>query len=298
LADNFARYFEKLISIPLRTSYLMRFSAKIIFALLISVGLVSLTGCSDFGLDVHKIDDHFYVILGDGGNSGVLIGDTSVLVIDTKMKQSAERLHQWVDNKAKGKKVYIINTHIHKDHTGGNHLYDHPTVIAGDYGVQFWNAANAKEDMPNVWLSDSLVMNFGEETVLIKNIGQAHTYDDVIVYLEKHKTLFTGDVVLNKYHPYLDEHVGSSVDNYISAQTKMLDLYADVTVVPGHGDIGESQLIFDFRQYMLDMKDAASNPDDEEKMREKYIEYSSIPINKAGFDQTLQYIRKSETLRM
>jgi len=120
----------------------------------------------------------------------------------------------------------------------------------------------------------------------------------VIVYLEKHKTLFTGDVVLNKYHPYLDEHVGSSVDNYISAQTKMLDLYADVTVVPGHGDIGESQLIFDFRQYMLDMKDAASNPDDEEKMREKYIEYSSIPINKAGFDQTLQYIRKSETLRM
>ena len=56
--------------------------------------------------------------------------------------------------------------------------------------------------------------------------------------------------------------------------------------------------IFDFRQYMLDMKDAASNPDDEEPMREKYIEYLSLPINKAGFDQTLKYIRKSETLRM
>src|SRR5882762_9635351 len=110
----------------------MKVSDIAIFALLISAGLISLDGCSDFGLDVHKVDDNLYVILGDGGNSGVLIGDTSVLVIDTKMKQSAERLHQWVDNKAKGKKVYIVNTHIHKDHTGGNHLYNHPVVIAGD----------------------------------------------------------------------------------------------------------------------------------------------------------------------
>jgi len=276
----------------------MKISTITFFALFILAGLISLSGCSDFGLDVHKVDDHFYVILGDGGNSGVLIGDTSVLVIDTKMKQSAERLHQWVDNKAKGKRVYIVNTHIHKDHTGGNHLYDHPTVIAGDYGVQFWNAVNAKEDMPNQWLADSIVMNFGDETVLIQNIGQAHTFDDVIVYLQNHKTLFTGDVVLNQYHPYLDEHAGSSVDNYITVQTKMLEQYPDVTVVPGHGNIGESQLIFDFRQYMIDMKEAASNPDVEETMREKYIEYLSLPINKAGFDQTLQYIRKSETLRM
>jgi glyoxylase-like metal-dependent hydrolase (beta-lactamase superfamily II) len=214
------------------------------------------------------------------------------------MKQGAERLHQWVEAKAKGKKVYIVNTHIHKDHTAGNHLYNHPTVIAGDYGVQFWNAVNAKEDMPNVWLSDSLTMKFGDETVLIENIGQAHTFDDVIVFLKKHQTLFTGDVVLNKYHPYLDEHVGSSVDNYIVAQTKMLQQFPDVTVIPGHGEIGEAQLIFDFRQYMIDMKSAASNPDEEDKMRDKYSDYSSIPINKAGFDQTLQYIRKSETLRM
>lgn len=276
----------------------MKVAVYIIFALLTVSGLFSLSGCSEFGLDVHKIDDNFYVMLGDGGNSGVLIGDTSVLIIDTKMKQGAERLHQWVEAKAKGKRVFIVNTHIHKDHTAGNHSYDNPTVIAGDYGADFWNAVNAREDMPNQWLRDSVVMKFGNETVLIENIGQAHTFDDVIVFLKKRQTLFTGDVVLNQYHPYLDDNVGSNVDNYIDAHTKMLDRFPDVTVIPGHGKIGEAQLIFDFRQYMIDMKDAASNPDEEDGMRDKYSDYISLPINKAGFDQTLQYIRKSETLRM
>lgn len=278
--------------------FFMKVTTNIIWSLLIISGLFFLPECSEFGLDVHKIDDNFYVMLGDGGNSGVLICDTAVLIIDTKMKQGAERLHQWVEAKAKGRKVYIVNTHIHKDHTSGNHLYTQPTVIAGDYGEQFWNAVNAKEDMPNVWLRDSIVMKFGNETVLIENIGQAHTFDDVIVYLKKRQTLFTGDVVLNQYHPYLDDHVGASVENYIVAQTKMLEQFPDVKVIPGHGEIGETQLIFDFRQYMIDMKNAASNPDEEEKMRDKYSDYGSIPINKAGFDQTLQYIRKSETLRM
>jgi len=258
---------------------------------------IQLSSCGDYGLDVQKIDDNFYVILGDGGNSGVLIGDTSVLIIDTKVKQGAEQLHQWVDEKAKGKKVYIVNTHIHKDHTGGNHLYSHAKIIAGDYGEQFWNAVNAREDMPNIWLRDSIVMQVGDESVLIQNIGQAHTFYDVIVYLKNHKTLFTGDVVLNKYHPYLDDHVGANVDGYITAQTKLLEEYPDVSVVPGHGDMGESQLIYDFRQYMLDAKEAASNADKEDEFEGKYFDYQSLPINRAGADLTLEFIRKSGSLR-
>jgi len=226
-----------------------------------------------------------------------LICDSAILIIDTKVKSGAERMHRWIENKAPKKKVYIVNTHIHKDHTSGNHLYDHPVIIAGDYGTQFWNAVNAREDMPNRWLSDSLTINFGDETVFIENMGQAHTFDDVIVYLKQHKTLFTGDLVLNKYHPYLDEHAGAIVDGYINAQTRLLDQYPDVSVVPGHGDVGESQLIFDFRQYMFDAKEAASNPDEEENIRQKYFDYLSLPINKAGFDQTLKYIRNTESLR-
>jgi len=146
-------------------------------------------------------------------------------------------------------------------------------------------------------LSDSLTLNFGDEKVMIQNIGQAHTFDDVIVFLTNHKTLFTGDIVLNKYHPYLDEHVGSNVDGYIAVQSKMLEEYPDVTVVPGHGDIGESQLIYDFRQYFRDLETAASNPEKEEEIQVQYINYLSLPINKAGYEQTLKYIRNTESLR-
>src|SRR5262245_44752976 len=84
--------------------------------------------CTDYGLKIQKIDDNSYVILGEGGNSGVFFCDTAVLIIDTKMKQGAERMHRWVENKAPDKKIYIVNTHVHKDHNGGNHLYDHAWI--------------------------------------------------------------------------------------------------------------------------------------------------------------------------
>ena len=267
------------------------------FALLIPFIFSLLASCTDYGLDIEKIDDNFYVILGEGGNSGVLISDTVVLVIDTKMKQGAERLRQWVEDHAEGKKIYLVNTHLHNDHCSGNHLYKDPEVIAGDYGEQFWNAVASREDMPDRWLQDKIEMSVGDEQVIIANIGQAHTFADVIVFLKNRKALFTGDVVLNGYHPYLDEHVGSNVDNYLHAMDDMLFSYDAQVVVPGHGETGDMQTVRDFRQYLMDMKEAAENPDKEMEMREKYFNYGNIPLNKAGFDQTLKYIRESETLR-
>lgn len=255
------------------------------------------SGCSNYGLTVVKIDPSLYVLPGEGGNSGVFIGDSAVLVIDTKMKQGAERFSRWVGDRAKNKKIIVVNTHIHKDHTGGNHYYTNAEIISGDYGTQFWLANNAREDMPNQWLPDKLEINLGNEVAIIENIGQAHTFDDITVYLVKHKTLFTGDVVLNGYHPYLDEQVGANVDGYLAAMNNMLRDYDIKTVVPGHGDNGDRELITAFRQYFLDMKAVSEDPEQTDAIRKKYKDYLNIPVNKAGFDQTIQFIRMNASLR-
>lgn len=256
-----------------------------------------LTSCSDYGLKVKKIDDDFYLILGEGGNSGVLFTDSAVLVVDTKVKSGAERMRRWVEDRAGGRKIYIINTHVHKDHSAGNHLYSDPVIFAGDYGDRFWNAVGAREDLPNRWVSDTLSLNLGNERVFIRNIGQAHSFNDLIVYLEKRKALFTGDVVLNKVHPFLDDHVGADVDKYLAAINDMLFHFDAALVVPGHGVPGTKEVIVLFKNYLLDMKETASNADLEPSMQEKYLDWTSLPINKAGFDETLAYIRKSTSLR-
>ncbi|MBX7107215.1 MAG: MBL fold metallo-hydrolase [Chitinophagales bacterium] len=261
------------------------------------LALIYLPGCSNYGLEVEKVDPDFYILPGEGGNSGVLIGDSVILVIDTKMKQGAERFSRWVMDRAKGKRIVVVNTHIHKDHTGGNHYYEDAEIVAGDYGNQFWLQNNAREDMPNRWLVDTMHLDVGGEIVTIENIGQAHTFDDVVVYLRDRKTLFTGDVVLNGYHPYLEESVGANVDDYQTAMQHLLNEYDVKTVVPGHGAIGGAELIAGFQQYFEDMKSASEDVDLAEKMRQKYKHYRGAPINKAGFDQTINFIRSNATLR-
>lgn len=265
-------------------------------AILLSV-LFVMPGCSNYGLEVEKIDPDFYVLPGEGGNSGVLIGDSVLLVIDTKMKQGAERFHRWVMDRAEGKRIVVVNTHIHKDHTGGNHYYENAEIVAGDYGSQFWLENNAREDMPNRWLVDTMHLDVGGEIVTIQNIGQSHTFDDVIVYFRNRKTIFTGDLVLNGYHPYLDASVGAHVDDYVTAMNQLMQDYDITTVVPGHGAVGEASLIHDFRQYFLDLQSASEDVDLADDMRKKYKSYRSMPVNKAGFDQTISYIRSNASLR-
>lgn len=294
-ADAFRKIHLLWIPLPEINTVMRRLHTLVIINLI--VACIYLPGCSDYGLEVEKIDPDFYILPGEGGNSGVLIGDSVILVIDTKMKQGAERFNRWVMDRAKGKRIVVVNTHIHKDHTGGNHYYQDAEIVAGDYGNQFWLQNNAREDMPNRWLIDTMHLDVGGEIVTIENIGQAHTFDDVIVYLRDRKTLFAGDIVLNGYHPYLEESVGANVDDYVTAMNHMLRSYDVKTVVPGHGGIGGQELITNFQEYFEDMKSASEDVGLAESMRKKYKHYRSAPINKAGFDQTISFIRSNASLR-
>ncbi len=265
-------------------------------ASVLAVLALGLGQCGYYGFRFHQLDEQLYVVQGQGGNSGVLFSDTAILIVDTKMKQGATQLRNWVAKKAKGQRVYVVNTHLHRDHSGGNHLYNDAVIIAGNYGARFWNAMAAKEDMPNLWLADQWEIAIGDEPVLIMNVGQAHTFSDLIVYLKKRKVLFCGDVVLNGYHPFFDERVGSSLPGYLEA-LQALDTLKVSTVVPGHGDLGDKGLIKQFYQYFFDMQLAAGNMHKEMEARDRYRSWISLPINKAGFDQTLAFIRTQELPR-
>lgn len=275
----------------------MKLKLRLTMRLLMLLLFLQVVSCADYGLKVKKIDDDFYLILGEGGNSGVLFTEKAVLVVDTKVKTGAERMRRWVEDRAGERQIYIVNTHVHKDHSAGNHLYSDPIIIAGDYGERFWNAVNSRENLPTQWLYDTMQFNWGSEHILIRNVGQAHTFNDVVVFLEKRKVLFTGDLVLNKVHPFLDEHAGANVDNYLTTINDLLFQYDASLIVPGHGEPGGKELVINFKNYLHDMQDAADNPELESPMQEKYLEWTSLPINKAGFDATLKYIRNSSSLR-
>jgi cyclase len=195
------------------------------------------------GLQSLPLDKKLTIVTGGGGNSGILQTDKGIVVIDTKMAANSEELFNLVKQKAGDKKGIVINTHYHMDHTGGNHLYKGDKIYIGDYNKAFLEKQLKPEDMPTDFIKDQLSLNMGDETVEIYNMGQAHTYKDLVVYLKNRKILFTGDLVFDKVNPVLKRESGANVNNWLSVLFLMNKRWDVKTYVPGHGPTGGKEIV-------------------------------------------------------
>ena len=149
------------------------------------------------------LDKDLSIIQGGGCNSGILVTDSAIVVIDTKMSSDAEKLFNMAKVKAGKKKIIVINTHYHGDHVKGNHFYQGCAIYIGAYDENFLRENISSENMPNQFVKDSLIMDLGNEILCLYNLGQAHTWADMIVLLKNRKVLFTGDLVFYQINPFL-----------------------------------------------------------------------------------------------
>ncbi len=224
-----------------------------------------------------KYDKELTIILGGGGNSGILTSDSLVIVIDTKMDKAADDFSKTVKEIAGNKPIIVVNTHIHPDHTGGNKNYKGQTIIAGgNYTMEQWKKENGEESMPTKWLKDKMVIPMGDDTVTLLNLEKTiHTGSDLVVYLHRRKILFTGDVILNKQAPALFGN--ANPDAYIAVMDWLPAQFDIQKIVPGHGEIGGIEVLKIFKQYFIDMKTAAADGDKEDELVAKYKDWNQVP---------------------
>ena len=231
------------------------------------------------------------VIQGGGGNSGVLVTDSAVVVIDTKMGGDAEKLFNLAKEKAGMKKILVVNTHYHGDHVKGNYYYKGFPIYIGSYDEKFLIENLGAGNMPNHFVKDSLILNLGNEILCLYNLGQAHTMNDMIVLLKNHNVLFTGDLVFYKVNPFLKKESGADVDKWIAALNKIRMIPGIKTFVPGHGQTGDKSIVESMKTYFEDMKMAAQDPSKEAALKAKYKEWTAMP-GMASPGVTIDYIRK------
>ena len=227
---------------------------------------------------ITQYDKDLTIVLGGGGNSGILSSDSLVLVIDTKMDEAAEAFYAQVKKIAGDKPIWVINTHYHPDHTKGNKYYEKATILAGaNYSKEFWIKEAGAESLPTKWVQDSLTLKMGDETVTIVNLAKnIHTQSDIVVYLHKRKMLFAGDIILNRAAPFI---LGfADPEGYLTTLDAFPKQFDIQTVVPGHGELGGIELISNFKQYFNDMKVAAQDDTQKEKLMAKYKDWKQIPI--------------------
>lgn len=223
-------------------------------------------------------DKDLNIVIGGGGNSGIISSDSLVIVVDTKMDDAAKNLYDQVKAMAGARPILVVNTHYHPDHIGGNKFYTGATVLAGaNYGKETWIKEAGEESLPNQWLKNRMDIKMGDDTVTIVNFGRnAHTESDVFVYLHKRKLLFGGDVILNKQNAII---MGKGDPlGYLRAFEYLQKEFDIEHVVPGHGAIGGKDVLIDFDTYFKDMKLAAENDSQKEALLEKYKNWNGIPF--------------------
>jgi glyoxylase-like metal-dependent hydrolase (beta-lactamase superfamily II) len=272
---------------------------KIIFYIVIAVGilLVALAiliypfTSYFFRSEITPLDERFSIITGTG-NSGLLVTDSAIVVIDTKFWKNAKKLHELAVRKAGTKKIIVINTHFHGDHVFGNYLYQGSEIITGGYEIEVALARTKQENLPTSFIKDSLILHLGDEIIGLYDLGQGQTFHDMVVYLKKRKVLFTGDLIFNQINPSIIPKDGSNIKNWKILLTQLYSSFDAGIVVPGHGIQGGKELIMAQLIYFNDMEEAAYHPDKAKELIKKYDGWMKIPMGSSP-EKTIDFIRKS-----
>lgn len=184
-----------------------------------------------------------HMLTGSGGNIGVSAGKEGLLIIDDQFAPLAERISNALNEIEQGKLKYVINTHYHGDHTGGNEFMTEvreSTVFAHD-NVRVRLAAkddHVHAELPVVTYAQGVTFHFNGDTIKVTHLAEGHTDGDSVVYFESANVLHTGDLFFNKLFPYIDLGAGGNVNGYIKNVETMLSMINDDTqIIPGHGPL-------------------------------------------------------------
>ena len=188
-------------------------------------------------LTVEKIADDLHVIMGSGGNVAVLTTDEGVILIDDKFERNVPEILDKVKAITTQPIRYVLNTHQHGDHTGGNQklMTESKVEILAHRNARANMAKASMPGLPRITFTHETAVHLGGKEVQARYFGRGHTNGDVVIAFPAHRVIHMGDL-LNAGGPFIDYSAkGSGIE-----WTKTLDavLQTDFdTVIPGHGPI-------------------------------------------------------------
>jgi glyoxylase-like metal-dependent hydrolase (beta-lactamase superfamily II) len=258
-----------------------------------------------------------YALYGRGGNVGFFVGPEAVLVIDSQFKDLAPGIVAQIKKVSDKPIKFLLNTHHHGDHVGGNEVFKQfamivahdnvrtrmlssPADIQRDYPAQLeaakksgneqmvkfftdqiaWAKTVRVEDIPApvMTFDSALKIHMGDETIDVWHLPPAHTDGDSVVYFEKAKVLHMGDDFFNQVIPFIDVSSGGSARGYLAAIDKAISkVPADATVIPGHGEVTDVNGLKAFRKYIADVVDAAAKARASGKSKEDFLKEVDLP---------------------
>ncbi|MCB9748347.1 MAG: MBL fold metallo-hydrolase [Candidatus Omnitrophica bacterium] len=200
-----------------------------------------------------RVNESVYMLEGEGGNIALSIGADGVLMIDDQFAELHKKIMTAINELSTAPIKFLINTHWHGDHTGGNELMNATGthIIAHDNVRQRLSTkqirkmleriseARDKEALPVLTFKESIKLHFNDETIDVMHFQPGHTDGDSVIFFQKANVVHMGDLFFNGRYPFIDLDSGGDVDGYIqSVQTVLDKISEDAQIIPGHGPLG------------------------------------------------------------
>jgi cyclase len=219
-------------------------------------------------IKVTKVSGNVYMLEGSGGNIAASVGDDGIVIVDDQFAPLADKIRAALKGITAQPLRFIINTHYHFDHTGGNLPLHDATIVAHDNvrkrlamanvignggAVKFDQPAYPKEALPVITFAHDVTLHVNGEDIRALHAPSGHTDGDSIVFFPKSNVVHFGDDFVRYGFPFIDINGGGSSKGMIAAlEGAMAQLPKDVKVIPGHGALAT---LDDVRSYVTMLKE-------------------------------------------
>ena len=232
----------------------MKKSLLIFAALIVFLCVVVVYTQQDFSkveVKAQKVAGNVHMLQGSGGNIGVSVGTDGILIVDDQFAPLADKIKAALKTLGEGKLKFVLNTHWHGDHTGGNAVFGpeapiiaHDNVrkrLATEQKSEFFKRttpASPKEALPVITFGQSLSVHFNGEEIRVIHFPQGHTDGDSVIFFTNSNVVHMGDDFFAGRFPFVDLESGGTVEGLIKNVGEIIaKLPADVKIIPGHGPI-------------------------------------------------------------
>lgn len=280
---------------------------------LCAIPVLAQTDFSKVEIKATKVAGNVHILEGAGGNIGVSVGADGILIVDDQFAPLADKIKAALKGLGEGKLKFILNTHWHSDHTGGNAIFgpEAPIVAQANVRKRLAEGSNIpnrvvkpapKEALPVITFDQSVSVHFNGEEIRAIHVPHGHTDGDAVIYFIGANVVHMGDQFFNGMFPFIDLDSGGDVAGYIKNVGDVIArVPAGVKIIPGHGQLATVEDLKRFQHMLTETTDivrkkmAAGKTLDQIKAEGLPAEWKSWGTGFVNTDRWISTIHRSFT---
>jgi glyoxylase-like metal-dependent hydrolase (beta-lactamase superfamily II) len=234
--------------------------------------LVQLPDWDTVNVTLLDLGSGIYMLEGFGGNIGVSVGEDGVFLVDDQYAPLTQKIVAAIQELSDQPIRFVINTHWHHDHTGGNEnlgkagalIIAHENARAILALERMDEVSKRKvhppaESLPVITFDSTVTFHLNGQTIQVFHIESAHTDGDAVVHFREADVIHTGDAYFNGFYPFIDLEHGGSIDGMILFHDQLIALSGPKTrIIPGHGPVASREDVQRYQTMLKTVRDRVS----------------------------------------